>query len=39
MASKHTDQSFERDLHDLREKLLTMGARVESAITRSVQAL
>jgi phosphate transport system protein len=39
MASKHTDKAFETDLADLRERLLTMGARIESAIARSVKAL
>lgn len=39
MASKHTDKAFENDLHDLRERLLLMGGRVESAIARSVKAL
>lgn len=39
MVSKHTDKSFESDLADLRERLLTMGARIESAIARAMQAL
>lgn len=39
MASRHTDKSFETDLADLRERLLTMGARIESAIARSMQGL
>lgn len=39
MASKHTDKAFEDDLHALRERLLLMGGRVESAIARSVKAL
>ena len=39
MASKHTDKSFETDLADLRQLLLTMGARIESAIARSMQAV
>lgn len=39
MASRHTDKSFETDLADLRQLLLTMGARIESAIARSVQAV
>src|SRR3990167_6913102 len=37
--SKHTDKAFEKDLRDLRELLLNMGARVESAISRSVRSL
>ncbi len=39
MASRHTDKSFETDLADLRQLLLTMGARIESAIARSMQAV
>ena len=39
MSSKHTDKSFGMDLTDLRERLLTMGARIESLIARSIQAL
>jgi len=39
MASRHTDKAFETDLADLRQSLLTMGARIESAIARSVQAV
>jgi phosphate transport system protein len=35
----HTDKAFERDLLDLREKLLAMGARVESQIDQSIRAL
>src|SRR5687768_11944600 len=39
MAATHTDKAFERDLRDLREKLLAMGARVETQIAESVRAL
>ena len=39
MASRHTDKSFETDLADLRQLLLTMAARIESAIARSMQAV
>lgn len=39
MASRHTDKAFEADLADLRQMLLTMGARIESAIARSVKAV
>ena len=39
MASRHTDKSFETDLADLRQLLLTMGARIESAIARSMKAV
>lgn len=35
----HTDKAFEKDLHDLRESLLAMGARVERLIADSVRAL
>ncbi len=39
MPATHTDKAFEQDLRDLREKLLAMGAKVESEIARSVSAL
>lgn len=39
MAATHTDKSFERDLKDLRDKLLAIGAKVESQIAESVAAL
>lgn len=39
MPRTHTDREFERDLRDLRERLLAMGARVEAQIAESVQAL
>ncbi len=39
MASRHTDKGFETDLADLRERLLTMGARIESAVAHSIKAL
>lgn len=39
MAALHTDRAFEKDLRDLRELLLAMGARVESLIADSVRAL
>src|SRR4051812_14609619 len=35
----HTDKAFERDLQDLRERLLSMGAKVEAQIAESVRAL
>jgi phosphate transport system protein len=35
----HTDKAFEKDLRDLREKLLSMGGRVEEQIAQSVRAL
>ena len=37
--ARHTDKSFEKDLKDLREKLLDMGARVERQIADSIRAL
>lgn len=39
MVAKHTDKAFEQDLRDLREKLLAMGAKVETLISNSVRAL
>lgn len=35
----HTDKAFERDLSNLREKLLSMSARVERQISDSVRSL
>jgi phosphate transport system protein len=35
----HTDKAFERDLRDLREKLLGMGGKVEGLIADSMRAL
>ncbi|HET7752817.1 MAG TPA: phosphate signaling complex protein PhoU [Anaeromyxobacteraceae bacterium] len=39
MGPVHTDRSYERELADLREKLLTMGGKVEAAISASVRAI
>ncbi|ABF86237.1 phosphate transport system regulatory protein PhoU [Myxococcus xanthus DK 1622] len=39
MPSMHTDKAFEADLRDLREKLLAMGAKVETLIVQSMKAL
>jgi phosphate transport system protein len=39
MVNTHTDKAFEKDLRDLREKLLAMGARVERQIADSMRAL
>ena len=39
MAATHTDKAFERDLSDLREKLLAMSASVEKMIADSVRTL
>jgi phosphate transport system protein len=35
----HTDKAYERDLKDLRDRLLAMGARVEAMIAEAVLAL
>jgi phosphate transport system protein len=35
----HTDKAYEAELKQLRERLLEMGGKVESAITQSVRAL
>ena len=35
----HTDKAYEAELKELRERLLEMGGKVESAITQSVRAL
>ncbi len=37
--STHTDKAFEQDLAEVRQQLLTMGARVEAQISASVKAL
>lgn len=37
--SAHTDKTFENDLAQVRQQLLTMGARVETQISGSVKAL
>lgn len=39
MTATHTDKAFEQDLRDLRERLLAMGAKVETLIANSVKAL
>jgi phosphate transport system protein len=39
MAGAHTDKAYEAELNALREKLLSMGERIELAIARSVQAV
>lgn len=39
MPATHTDKAFEQDLRDLRERLLAMGAKVETLIAHSVKAL
>lgn len=39
MAAAHTDKAFERDLQVVREKLLSMSAKVEEQINHSMRAL
>jgi phosphate transport system protein len=39
MPATHTDKTFEQDLRNLREKLLTMSAKVEAQIDASMKAL
>ena len=39
MPAAHTDKAFEQDLQDLRDKLLVMGAKVESLIADSLRSL
>ena len=35
----HTDKAYETELRELREKLLSMGGKVEMAISRSVRSI
>ncbi len=39
MSLAHTDKTYEAELKDLRDKLLSMGAKVEMAISRSVRSV
>lgn len=39
MSTKHTDQFFEQDLRDLRDRLLSMAAKIESLIADAMRAL
>src|SRR5215471_11434571 len=39
MALAHTDRAYESELKDLREKLLSMGGKVEVAISRCVRSV
>jgi phosphate transport system protein len=39
MAAVHTDKAYEADLKSLRDKLLSMGGKVEAAIANSVRAV
>ena len=36
---RHTDKAYERELEELREKLLAMGGKVEAAIAASVRSI
>lgn len=39
MAAEHIDKAFDRDLNSVRERLLRMGGRVQSAVEQSLKAL
>src|SRR5499427_9562024 len=39
MALAHTDRAYESELKELREKLLSMGGKVEVAISRCVRSV
>src|SRR5438309_995344 len=39
MPTAHTDKAFESDLNTLRQRLLTMGSRVEAQIDETMKAL
>jgi phosphate transport system protein len=39
MPTTHTDKTYEQELKDLRDKLLSMGGKVEAAIATSVRAI
>ena len=39
MPLAHTDRAYETELKDLREKLLSMGGKVEVAISRCVRSV
>src|ERR1700687_5092604 len=39
MDSAHTNKAFDKDLHGVRERVLTMGAKVEAQIANSMSAL
>src|SRR5260370_8716544 len=39
MDPVHTNKAFDKDLTDLRERLLTMGAKVEAQIANSMRAI
>jgi len=39
MAPSHTDRTYERELKDLRERLLAMGGKVESQLAGSVRSV
>src|SRR3989442_108579 len=39
MTPRHTDKTFDAELDELRQRLLTLGAKVETEIATSVRAL
>ncbi len=39
MASRHTDRTYEAELHDLRNKLLELGGKVETEIALGMRSL
>jgi phosphate transport system protein len=39
MATAHTDKAYDRELQELRDKLLAMGGKVEAAIAGSVRSI
>src|SRR5690349_729357 len=39
MVPAHTDKTYEAELKDLRDRLLTMGGKVEAAIAASVKSV
>jgi len=39
MAPAHTDRTYERELKDLRDRLLSMGGKVESQFSESMRAI
>ena len=39
MTPTHTDKTYEQELKDLRDRLLAMGGKVETAIAQSVRAV
>ena len=39
MTTAHTDKAYDRELQDLRDKLLAMGGKIEAAIAGSVRSI